>query len=154
MSDFSLSNYLPYFGSNSNAPAAGMPGSSVAPVYAEPLNAPGTPGATSQIGGGIFGTNTDKGFATELGPNIGTGQLALSGLRSLGNLWTGMQALNLAKSQLAFQKGFANANLSNQIQTFNTALADRARARGFTEGQPQSQIDQYVAQNRLTPRTV
>lgn len=127
----------------------------LSPKTLEPFQGVGGPGGDGGIlpsEKGILGTN--QGPATGLGFNVGTGQLALSGFGALSNLWSGMQAMNLAKSQLAFQKGFANANLGNQIQSYNTTLADRARARGVTEGQSQSQVDQYVAQNRLANRTV
>jgi hypothetical protein len=130
----------------------------ISPKSPEPFAGVGGAGGDGGIlpsersGGGILGSN--QGPATRLGLNVGTGQLALSGLGALSNLWSGMQAMNLAKSQLAFQKGFANANLSNQIQSYNTTLADRARARAVTEGQSQAQADQYVAQNRLAPRTI
>ena len=127
----------------------------LSPKTPEPFQGVGGPGGDGGIlpsEQGVMGTNL--GPSTKLGFNVGTGQLAFSGLGALSNLWSGMQAVNLAKSQLAFQKGFANANLGNQIQSYNTTLADRARARGVTEGQPQSQVDQYVAQNRLANRTV
>lgn len=98
-------------------------------------------------GGGLFS-------GSGLGFNQPTFQLALGGLQTLGNIWGGLKSLSLAKKQLAFSKGFANANLANQTQSYNTQIADRARARGFTEGQSPSQVDDYITKNSLPQRTV
>jgi hypothetical protein len=104
----------------------------------------GTPGA------GVPGANPTSPGLAGLGWNIGTGQLVLGGLSSLGNLWSGIQAQNLAKQQFNFSKDFANANLANQIRSYNTRLEDRARSRQSIEGTPQSVTDEYVARNRMT----
>jgi hypothetical protein len=101
------------------------------------------------------GINFDKVSAgavspSGLGMNLGTGQLALSGLGALGSLWGGMQAQGLAKKQFDFTKSITNTNLANQIRSFNTGLEDRTRSRGFAEGQTQAQMDDYLARNRMT----
>jgi hypothetical protein len=85
-----------------------------------------------------------------LGMNIGTAQLALSGLNSIGNLWAAFEAKKLAEKQFNFNKSVTNTNLANSIQSYNTALEDRARSRGFTEGQSQQQIDSYIAANQAS----
>ena len=84
-----------------------------------------------------------------LGWNIGTGQLALSGLGALGNLWSAWNANNLANRTFNFQRNMAERNLTNQTQSYNTQLEDRARARAHTEGQSAAERDAYVARNRL-----
>lgn len=88
--------------------------------------------------------------ATNLGLNVPTAQMALSGLGTIGNLWAGFQAAKLAKQQFNFQKDFANANLANQIKSYNTALYDRARSRAAMEGQSSGQMQSYVNANSLS----
>ena len=78
----------------------------------------------------------------------------LGAAQTAAGLWNAYNSNKLAKQQFRFTKNFANANLANQTQSYNTALNDRARTRGFMEGQSQSQIDQYIANNRLKDRTV
>lgn len=85
----------------------------------------------------------------ELGANLGTAQLALGGLSSLGSIWSAFNAQKLAKKQFDYTKSVTDTNLANSIQSYNTTLADRARARGAMEGQSQAQQDAYVAQNSL-----
>ena len=84
-----------------------------------------------------------------LGWNMGTGQLALGGLQTIGSLWNAWQANKLAKEQFKFQKDFANTNLANQIQSYNTTLADRTRARTFTEGGSDAEAQAYIDANQL-----
>lgn len=90
--------------------------------------------------------------ATPLGWNIGTGQLVLGGIGTIGNLWAAWQAQNLAKEQFNYQKGITDTNLANQIQSYNTALTDRINARGFMQGDSQSTINQYIQDNSLRDR--
>lgn len=114
-------------------------------TYGSLIGAPGAQGigAFSNIGGtaqgGLGGLMSLDGL-----------KLLGGGLSTIGNLWNAFQAQKLAKESFNFQKDFANRNLANQISSYNTALSDRARSRGVTEGQTQEQIDQYVADNRLT----
>lgn len=100
---------------------------------------------STEGGGGNGFTNflNSDGFKTGLGA-----------VQTAAGLWNAYNANKLAKQQFRFTKNFANANLANQTQSYNTALNDRARTRGFMEGQSQSQIDQYIANNRLKDRTV
>jgi hypothetical protein len=112
-----------------------------------------TGGLASGIGSGSP-TAAPGGFGTGLGWNIGTAQLALGGLETIGSLWNAWQANKLAKAQFNFQKNFANANLSNQIQSYNTALEDRSRSRAFTEGQDPATAQAYVDHNRLADRRI
>jgi hypothetical protein len=100
---------------------------------------------------GRLGGGGDNGwFGTSLGPNMGTAQLALGGLQSLGNLLGSFQAQSMAKKQFNFDKDFANANLANQIKSYNTRLEGRARSQAHTEGAAPGWADEYVARNRLT----
>jgi hypothetical protein len=105
----------------------------------------GKPGGLGDVGG--IG-NSGHGF------NIGTAQLALGGLQTIGALWNAWQANKLAKQQFNFQKDFANANLANQIKSYNTALEDRSRSRAFTEGQDAATAQAYVDHNRLADRKI
>ena len=102
--------------------------------------------AAPQVGG------MNNSLSTPLGMNIGTGQLVLGGIGTLGNLWSAWQAQKLAKEQFNYQKGITDTNLANQIQSYNTALSDRMTSRGFTQGDNQSTIDQYIEENSIRDR--
>ena len=102
--------------------------------------------AAPQVGG------VNNSLSTPLGMNIGTGQLALGGIGTIGNLWSAWQAQNLAKEQFNYQKGITDTNLANQIQGYNTALSDRINSRGFVQGDSQSTIDQYIEENSMRDR--
>lgn len=99
--------------------------------------------------GGVPMPGAENPMATPLGANLGTAQVAISGLGALTNLWMGFQANKLAKKQFKASQAFADANFVNSMKSYNTALSDRARARGYTEGQSQSEIDSYVDKNKL-----
>ena len=86
---------------------------------------------------------------TGLGFNLGTGQLVLGSIGTIGNLWAAFQAQKLAKDQFEFQKGVTNTNLANQIQSYNTSLIDRINARSFMQGDSQETTDAYIAANLL-----
>ena len=102
--------------------------------------------AAPQVGG------MNNSLSTPLGMNLGTGQLVLGGIGTIGNLWSAWQAQKLAKDQFNYQKDITDTNLANQIQSYNTALTDRINARGFTQGDSQSTIDQYIENNSLRDR--
>ena len=102
--------------------------------------------AAPQVGG------VNNSMSTPLGMNIGTGQLVLGGIGTIGNLWSAWQAQKLAKEQFNYQKGITDTNLANQIQSYNTALSDRNTSRGFTQGDSQSTIDQYIEENSMRDR--
>ena len=102
--------------------------------------------AAPQVGG------MNNSLSTPLGMNIGTGQLVLGGIGTIGNLWSAWEAQKLAKEQFNYQKGITNTNLANQIQSYNTALTDRITSRGFIQGDSQSTIDQYIEENSLRDR--
>lgn len=87
--------------------------------------------------------------ATPLGMNLGTANLVLGGIGTIGNLWAAFQAQKLAKEQFNFQKGVTNTNLANQIQSYNTSLSDRIVARGYMQGDSQETVDKYIADNSL-----
>ena len=108
------------------------------------------PGVGQQVAPQVGGINNN--LSTPLGMNIGTGQLVLGGVGTIGNLWAGWQAQKLAKEQFNYQKGITDTNLANQIQSYNTALSDRMNSRGFVQGDSQSTIDQYIEENSLRDR--
>lgn len=90
--------------------------------------------------------------ATPLGMNLGTGQLVLGSIGTIGNLWAAWQVQKLAKEQFNYQKGITDTNLANQIQSYNTQLTDRINARGYMQGDNQSTIDQYIQDNSIRDR--
>lgn len=107
------------------------------------------PTQSQQTPGGILPSGSNAG-GFNFGFNPDTFKFGLQGLGTLGNLWGAFQANKLARDQLDFTKNITNTNLNNSIQSYNTSLADRARARGIAENQDQSQIDEYIARNRLS----
>ena len=108
------------------------------------------PGVGQQVAPQVGGINNN--LSTPLGMNLGTGQLVLGGIGTIGNLWSAWQTQKLAKEQFNYQKGITDTNLANQIQSYNTALSDRMNARGFVQGDNQSTIDQYIEENSLRDR--
>lgn len=104
------------------------------------------PGATG-IGAAA---GASKGLGTGLGFNVGTGQLALSGLGSLAGIWGANQQNKLAKDQFQFQKDVTNTNLNNQIKSYNTTLEDRLSSRGAMEGRSAEYTADEIARRRLT----
>lgn len=108
------------------------------------------PGVGQQVAPQVGGINNN--LSTPLGMNLGTGQLVLGGIGTIGNLWSAWQAQKLAKEQFNYQKGITDTNLANQIQSYNTALTDRITSRGFTQGDSQSTIDQYIEENSIRDR--
>lgn len=108
------------------------------------------PGVGQQVAPQVGGINNN--LSTPLGMNLGTGQLVLGGIGTIGNLWSAWQAQKLAKEQFNYQKDITDTNLANQIQSYNTALSDRMNARGFVQGDSQSTIDQYIEENSLRDR--
>ena len=108
------------------------------------------PGVGQQVAPQVGGINNN--LSTPLDWNLGTGQLVLGGIGTIGNLWSAWQAQKLAKEQFNYQKGITDTNLANQIQSYNTALSDRINARGFMQGDEQSTIDQYIEENSMRDR--
>lgn len=88
-----------------------------------------------------------------IGLNMPTFNMAVGGLKTIGDLWGAMQQIGLAKQQLGFTKQVTNANLQNQTKSYNTSLSDRANARGVAEGLTPAAVQDYIAKNSLsTPR--
>ena len=108
------------------------------------------PGVGQQVAPQVGGINNN--LSTPLWMNLGTGQLVLGGIGTIGNLWSAWQAQKLAKEQFNYQKGITDTNLANQIQSYNTALSDRINAQGFMQGDSQSTIDQYIEENSMRDR--
>lgn len=103
-------------------------------------------GAQNPMDPGWFGMN---GF----GMNAPTLAGGLNTLKTVGGLWGGLQALNLAKKQFNYQRKTTDANMANQLSSYNTALEDRARARAAYSGGGASEADAYIAAHKLTPRS-
>lgn len=102
------------------------------------IGQPGVPGS-----GSVFGPNSGLGW------NLGTANLALSGIGTIGSLYAAFKAQSLAKKQFEFTKKVAGANLENQIKSYNTTLADRSRSRAKVEGQSADEANRYVSDNSL-----
>lgn len=89
------------------------------------------------------------GLGAGLGANVGTGQLALTGLGALSSLFNANKQNKLAQEQFDFQKNVTNTNLNNQVKTYNTALEDRLTSRGVAQGQTTADVQDQIARNRL-----
>lgn len=95
----------------------------------------------------VPGVNTSLGSG--LGLNLGTANLALSGLGTIGSLISGFGALDLANKQYKYQKALSNANLTNQIDSYNNSLEDKIRSRYVTEGKSSADADSYLSSHSL-----
>jgi hypothetical protein len=96
--------------------------------------------------GGIAGAANP--WSQKLGFNMGTANLALSGLQTIAGLWGAFKAASLAKKQFRATNEINQTNLNNQIRSYNTALEDRARSRAVVEGQTAEQTQTYIDQNK------
>lgn len=126
-------------GSTIGAPAVPAPSMSLVPPVtpgATPV-APGTTTAPTEQG--WFGRNMDNGNIGDIAGMIG----------GFGQIWSGIQANNIAKETLSFQKSAFDTNLANQIQSYNTELGDRIKARYAQEGRPRGDAREYIQKNRL-----
>lgn len=137
---------LPNWGANSNFSFG-----------SESMNNPAYDIAANGLGTFDFSTENRFGFGgatgdynpLELGMNIPTFQLGLTGLGTLGDLWGSFQSNKLARDSFNFQKGMAEKNYANQIKSYNTALTDRATTRGFVQGDTADTTQQYISDNKL-----
>ena len=83
-----------------------------------------------------------------LGANMGTLQLGIGGLQTMGNLWGAFKSLGLAEKQFDFSKMIAEKNLNNSTQSYNTALSDKINSRAESEMSTQAK-EAYLAKNSL-----
>lgn len=105
---------------------------------------------TSPLASGIQAPGMGQTTAgTGLGFNLGTANLVLGGIGTIGNLWMAYQAQKLAKEQFAFQKDITNANFANQLQSYNTTLTDKINSRTAQEGGDTADAQAYVDNNKL-----
>jgi hypothetical protein len=65
------------------------------------------------------------------------------GIGSLGNMWMGSQALDLAKRNSDAQIGTMRTNLHNTAQAFNSTLGDKSRYIASMYGSPDSNSQAY-----------
>ena len=70
------------------------------------------------------------------------------GVGEFGKIFGALQANNIARDTLEFQKDAFKKNLAAQRQTYNTALSDRATARYSQMGRPEDAAD-YISRNRM-----
>jgi hypothetical protein len=96
--------------------------------------------------GGIGAAGRGSGF----GLNMGTAQLGLTGLNTIGNLWAAWKQQKLASEQFKFTKGITTTNLNNQIKSYNTSLDDRVRSRSVVEGTSAADAAAYYDKNKMT----
>jgi hypothetical protein len=158
---FSLPSFVTPFAAGMGNNGFGSLGSGIgmfapqAPSSMAPAMAPGVMPASAtmpKVGGigGVGGASPGWLGIEGLGANVGTLNMGLSGLETIGKLWAAFESQKLAKAQFGFQKEFANTNLNNQIRSYNTALTDRATTRAIVNGQSNADRDAYIQQNRAT----
>ena len=128
---------------NFNPSSAGSSGSAQNGLSsaAVPSSGPGS--------GNLLNGATSNGLNTGFGMNIGTGQLALNGLSTLGNLWTAWNAQQLAQQSFNFNKTLASDNYANQAQAYNTQLGNIESERASMTNQTPAQAQAYVQQHSV-----
>lgn len=89
-----------------------------------------------------------SGFLSGIGGIEGLGTI-MQGIGTVGQIWSSLQAVRMAREQLNFQREAYQTNLANQTQSYNTALEDRIRSRYFTEGRGSDAVDSYLAEHSL-----
>jgi hypothetical protein len=113
------------------------------PQFANPGGLVPSAGSSLPIPGGLGGAGSGFGL------NLGTANLALQGLSTLGGLWAAFKAQKLAKQQFKYTKNVTDTNLNNQIKSYNTTLEDRSRSRAKVEGMSPEMAQAYIDRNRL-----
>lgn len=89
----------------------------------------------------------------QIGFNIPTLNMGLSGLSTIAGLIGGFQSMNLAKKQFNFTKGVTETNLTNSVNAYNTALDDKIRSRAIMEGQTEAQASAYFDKHKAQDLT-
>ena len=73
----------------------------------------------------------------------------LGAMTGLVSAYTGLQQLQVAKDNLAFQKGAFNKNYGNQVKLTNSQLEDRQRSRVMDSPGAYESVSNYMAKNGL-----
>lgn len=110
----------------------------------------GFPSTQGGMGNGMGGFGATPLAGSGFGFNMGTAQLGLDGLKTIGNLFGAYQANKLAKEQFDFSKKFAQKNLTNQTQSYNDRMADTLNARGFTAGTSKETTASEIERRKLS----
>ena len=78
--------------------------------------------------------------------NLSTGILpvGIGALTGLAGAYTGLEQLQVAKDNLAFQKDAFNKNFANQAKLTNSQLADRQRARVMDSPGAYESVSDYM----------
>lgn len=113
-------------------------------------NIGGLPGSGGS--GGIFGglfdnmlskTNNATGITTQ-----GWGDLAVGGMGSIFDLYSGMKQFGLAQDQFDEGKRQYDQNYQAQVKNYNTDLEDRQRARVAANPGAYQSVSDYMKKNR------
>ena len=117
-------------------PLVGGPGSS-------PLG-----GNDPAVPAGADAATGEQTWLQKIGGLEGIASLA-KGLGSLGQIFTAMQGVKLAREQLNFSKQAYETNLRNTTKNYNTSLEDRINARYHTEGRSADDVSAYLSKHSL-----
>lgn len=81
----------------------------------------------------------------------------IKGITALGNLYTGIQNigiakdyLDLAQNQYNTNKALMQANLDNSVQTYNNSLTDRLTSRAYAETGDSSAYNDTINERKLS----
>lgn len=80
---------------------------------------------------------------------VDIGKFGFDVYTGIKNLGLQKDMLNLAKTQLAFNKDIAYKNLANQTKQYNTTLGDIARTRGYVEKGDTGAYKDWYEENKL-----
>ena len=140
---------------NSSSPTSSVTVPLPDPIQTAATNTPLPEMAGGGNYGGGGGNHVDpKTGASGFGWNMGTLDLVLGGIKTIGNLWASWQQNKLAKEQLKMQTDLANINVANQIDAYNTALEDKTRHRASFNELSQGESDAYLASHKLEDRQI
>jgi hypothetical protein len=78
----------------------------------------------------------------------GIGSIAKT-VGGLGQVWAAIQANNIAKDTLAFQKKSYEKNMANQLAAYNLAIEDRGYTRAAQNNQSTATAEAFINKNRL-----
>ena len=102
------------------------------------------------LGNAPDSTNWLKDFMANYGD---AARLGVGAAMGIGNIYTSLGQLGLAKDQFKFTKGMTEKNLANQTQAYNSELYNRERSRlgasGYSREDQDRLINDYVERNKL-----
>lgn len=105
---------------------------------------------------GLFGSNSDQttaltGFNAD--DDMFTANGMSQGLKAatgLADAWTGFEAMQTAKDQLAFEKSSFNKNYASSVSDYNTSLEAKQNALNATGDSRYQDTTSYMNEHKLS----